>query len=393
MAGDPTTEAARISRGGPYYELQARLGLVRDDDLRPISRASIAVLITWAVPLVISIAEGNAFGKFADMPFLLYLPVLSRFLIGVGVLIAMEPLAEHHLAGVLKPLLDAPLLAPASHPAARTAASLAIRRRNSRLAEVICFGLACFLAIGAGFALYEFDERSWAFVVNDGTKSFSYAALWCVWISAPIYFFLITRWTWRIVVVALFLQSIAGLELRLTVTHPDGAGGIGFIGGFPNAYTLFVFALSCNLGAGVAERLISETINTTSYTAVMVSWLLITNGLLALPVLFFTKPLGDLKQRSLEVGQARSTRYELTKEHSVLSKTICGAPESEIKQFADVVDPSVIFQAAQKLTPFLIQRSALLPVSAAAILPLFAAGVTQLPIKDLFQILRKLLLF
>ena len=69
MNEDPTIEAVRISRGSLFYEMQARIGLVRDDQLRPVSRALFFVLIAWVVPLVISIFEGKAFGSFTDMPF------------------------------------------------------------------------------------------------------------------------------------------------------------------------------------------------------------------------------------------------------------------------------------------------------------------------------------
>jgi predicted NAD/FAD-binding protein len=94
---------------------------------------------------------------------------------------------------------------------------------------------------------------------------------------------------WRILIVTLLLRSIAALELRLTVTHPGGSGGIRFVGRFPNAYTLFVLALSCNLGAAIVEHLRTETITTTVYAAVMIAWVLITNGLLAFPALFFVR--------------------------------------------------------------------------------------------------------
>lgn len=393
MSEDPIKEAARISRGGLYYEMQARLGLVKEDQLRPAFRALFFVLIAWAAPLIISIFEGKAFGSFADMPFLLHLPVLSRFFIGVGLLIAMEPVVEHQLSTVLRPLLSPPLLAPGSHAAAVSAMALAVRRRNSRFAEIVCFGVACGLSVSAGFGLSAFDENSWAFVADSGGQSFSYAALWCLWISSPIYFFLVTRWVWRIVIVGLLLKSIADLELRLTVTHPDGAGGIGFLAGFPNAYTLFVLVLSCNLGAAIAEHMSAETINTTSFTAVMIIWLLVTNGLLALPALFFSKPLEDLKQKTLDIAQARATRHQLVQEHSLIEQSICGATEEEIKLASSVSDPGAIFKAARNLSTVLVQRSSLLPISAAAVLPVFAAGATQLPLKDLFQILRKLLLF
>lgn len=393
MNEDATIETVRISRGGLFYEMQARMGLVKEDQSRPIRRALLLVAITWAVPLVISGFEGKAFGSFSDMPFFLHLPVLSRFLVGVGLLILMEPVAEYQLAGILRPLLGPPLLAQDARGAAANAASRAVRRRNSRLAEIVCFAVACGFSVGAAIALKDFGENSWAFAADSQGRRFSYTALWCLWISSPIYFFLVARWIWRIVIVGLLLKSLATLDLRLTATHPDGAGGIGFVGGFPNAYTLFVLALSCNLDAGIAEHLNAQTITTTMFTGVMIAWLLITNGLLALPVLFFTEPLSDLKQRTLEVAQAQATQYQMFQEHDMLNMSITGATDDELGQAGSVSDPGVIFKSARNLSTVLIQRSSLLPISAAAVLPVFAAGATQLPLKDLFSVLRKLLVF
>ncbi|MFX0542452.1 hypothetical protein ACEWPM_012055 [Roseovarius sp. S4756] len=393
MNEDPTIEAARISRGGLYYRMQSRLGLVEEDQLRPVTRALLFVLIAWGAPVVISIFEGSAFGDTSETSFLLHLPVLSRFLVGISLLIAMEPVAERQLAAVLNPLLSRPLLATGSQAAAASAATLAVRRRNSSLAEIICFLIACGFSVGAAYTLGAFDEASWVFTIGSGGDRFSYTALWCLWVSSPIYFFLVARWIWRIVVVGLFLKAIAALELRLTVTHPDGAGGLGFVGAFPNTYTLFVLALSCNLGAAIAGHLNAETISATTFTAVMVIWVLITNGLLALPMLFFTGPLQDLQQRTQDIAQAQATRYHIAQEHSVLQESISKASEDEISSERPVSDPGAIFKAARNLSTVLIQRMALLPISAAAVLPVFAAGATQLPLKDLFQILRKLLLF
>ena len=50
------------------------------------------------------------------------------------------------------------------------------------------------------------------------------------------------------------------------------------------------------------------------------------------------------------------------------------------------------FEATRKMSTLLIDRSALVPVGAAALLPLVAAGATQMPYKELLGILKKLLL-
>ncbi|MFZ1428704.1 MAG: hypothetical protein WAS21_18270 [Geminicoccaceae bacterium] len=40
-----------IAHGGPFYELQARLGLLHQDALNAGRRALIAVALAWGVPL------------------------------------------------------------------------------------------------------------------------------------------------------------------------------------------------------------------------------------------------------------------------------------------------------------------------------------------------------
>jgi hypothetical protein len=57
-----------------------------------------------------------------------------------------------------------------------------------------------------------------------------------------------------------------------------------------------------------------------------------------------------------------------------------------------VTDASGIYDKARKLSVFLLSRSAVVPVGAAALLPLVAAGATEMPYKDLLNIAKKLLL-
>lgn len=55
-------------------------------------------------------------------------------------------------------------------------------------------------------------------------------------------------------------------------------------------------------------------------------------------------------------------------------------------------DPTQIYESAGKLSGLLVTRSGLLPVSAAALLPLVIAGATKLPIKEILMIMKRLLL-
>jgi hypothetical protein len=66
--------------------------------------------------------------------------------------------------------------------------------------------------------------------------------------------------------------------------------------------------------------------------------------------------------------------------------------DAEATAAGDVPDAAKLYAAAKKLSTYLISRSAILPVAAATLLPLVAAGATQLPFKELFKIARRLLL-
>jgi hypothetical protein len=66
------------------------------------------------------------------------------------------------------------------------------------------------------------------------------------------------------------------------------------------------------------------------------------------------------------------------------------------RQFAfekEIPDPSKMYESAKKMSANVFSRAAVLPVSAAALLPLLAAGATQLPFKELLKVVKRLLLF
>ena len=51
-----------LAHGGPFYDLQRLLGMLREDAFNAAPRALLFVAIAWGVPLVLSIVAGSAFG-------------------------------------------------------------------------------------------------------------------------------------------------------------------------------------------------------------------------------------------------------------------------------------------------------------------------------------------
>ena len=58
-----------LAHGGPFCGLQRQLGLLREDAFRAGSRALLFVTLAWAIPLILSFMEGNAFGQLSDNPY------------------------------------------------------------------------------------------------------------------------------------------------------------------------------------------------------------------------------------------------------------------------------------------------------------------------------------
>ena len=304
----------------------------------------------------------------------------------------MERLVEERLRAHLRQFVRAPLLAPGSQPAAVDAVVWALRRRDLPLAEMICAVAAYAITLGGAWLALGADASSWLVTVGPEGARLTAAGWWCALVSSPLFWFLLLRWLWRHAVWGLLLRDLARLELRLVATHPDGAGGLAFIGQYPNAFAAFVFALSCVLGAAIARTLLQGELTAPAYGQLMAAWLVVVIILFGAPLLAFTRPLRQLKEATLLVAGSVATRRERAVERELLGDNIAAPADAEAKAAGETPDPAKLYAAAKSLSTFLISRSAIVPVAAAALLPLVAAGATQLPVRELLKIARSLLL-
>ena len=381
-----------IARGGPFYDLQERLGLLREQALHASSRAAILVGLAWGVPLLLSALSGHAIGPAASRPFLLDLGAWARFFIAIGIFVLMERMVEERLRVHLRQFVRAPLLAPGATPAAAEAVVRALRRRDARLAELVCVVLAYAITLTGAELFLAGTASSWIVTVGPEGARLTLAGWWCAFVSSPLFWFLLLRWLWRHAVWGLLLRDLAGLELRLVATHPDGAGGLAFIGQYPNAFAAFVFALSCVLGAAIAHLLLQEGLTPAAYGQLMAAWLIVVMILFGAPLLAFTRPLQRLKEATLLAAASAATRRERAVERELLGSNMAAPADAEATAAGDIPDAAKLYAAAGKLSTFLISRATILPVAAAALLPMVAAGATQLPFKELLKIARHLLL-
>jgi len=381
-----------LAHGGPFYALQRQLGLLREDAFRASSRALLFVALAWGVPLVFSMIAGTAYGPATDSPYLLDPGPWARFFVAIALFLLMEKKLEKQLRTYLLQFVRAPLLAPGSLESAATAVTRALKRRDAKTAEAVCLLIAALISLALCQRLLTLDATTWAVQGAPDGNRLTLAGWWAVIVSNTLFAFLLLRWLWRLCIWGLLLRELAGLELRLVAAHPDGHAGLGFLGNYPNAYAPFVFAFSCVLGAAVANELLDGTLTTTTYGFIMAGWLLVILVLFAIPLQAFNKPLGKLKEQTLFSYSARATQHHRAVERELLGRNVAAAEDGDAATTDDIPDPAKAYAATGKLSSMLVSRTVLLPLSAAALLPLVAAGTTQLPLKDILKVMKRLLL-
>lgn len=375
------------SHGGPFYELQARLHLLHARSLRVRQRAVLFVAIAWGVPLLLGVPHSLLLAKGS---YLADLSVWGRFFFAVAAFILAEEQVERGLRTRLDQFVRAPLLAPKDMPVAAKAVSVALRQRDSRVAEIVSAFLAIVVAIGSFLLLKSSNVTSWAVSHSAEANVLTAAGWWSVVVSMPLCYFLMFRGLWRHYVWARLLRKIARLEMRLVATHPDGRGGLGFLAEYPNAYMFFVFGMSSLVAAALAKNLIHGTVSIAVFSTVMATWLAIVIALFALPLSAFSPPLALLKQRTLLWLGAEATRYHRAVERKQFGRNVFADGGKEIDE--DLADPTKLFDTARKLSSVLTNRSAILPVTAAALIPFAITGALWIPFDEVMSALKKLLL-
>ena len=111
----------------------------------------------------------------------------------------------------------------------------------------------------------------------------------------------------------------------------------------------------------------------------------------AFPLLAFSKPLSELKERSLQILAARATLAHRAAERALIGRNVVANDAAEADPDHTVPDPSGQYAVSKKLSVFLMSRSAIAPLAGAALVPFAIAGATKLPYKEVFALVKKLL--
>ena len=372
-----------LTKGGPFFKLMVRSGLMKPEFARPARRATFLAVFTWLPLLILSLVQGLAFDGPVELPFLWDFAVHVRFLLCVPLLIIAEVLLDARTRAVVKHFVDSKLVQVKDYPAFESVVRQAGRLRDSLLAEAIIVGVVIVSVI---FLRIEYlgSASTWQVLVSEAGRIRTLAGWWYLFLAIPFFQFLVSRWVWRFLIWSHFLRSLSKMDLRLIPIHPDLAAGLGFLSPAQAKYGIIVFAVSSVIAAKIGEEILYGGASLLDYKIIIGGYVVMMLIVLLAPLLVFTPKLLMVKRRGLLEYSALGNEYTEAFDRKWIRKEVPeGEPllgSSDIQSLADLGNS---FQFVRNMRAFPIDRNSILPIVVATVLPMLPLVLTVYPFDEL----------
>jgi hypothetical protein len=380
--------------GGPLYQLVRRAHLSGGALELLYRRLVVITLFAWLPLLILSVLGGRAWGDAVRVPFLLDVDVHARFLIAVPLLIVAELVVHQRMRPLVRQFLERGLIADVSRARFDAAMASAQRLRNSVLAEILLIVFVYLVGVLYIWPRYAvLDVATWFATPADGGRRLSPAGWWFVYVSLPVFQFLLFRWYFRMFVWIRFLWQVTRCELNVIPTHPDRAGGLGFLTNTVIAFAPLLTAHGALLAGTIANRIFFRGATLPDFKIELIIvpavLLLIVLG----PLLFFTPHLATARRAGLRAYGTLAQRYVREFDDKWLRG---GAPAGEallgsgdIQSLADLGNSFEIVRG-MRMVPF--ERNMVVQLAVVTLVPVAPLALTMVSLEELLKRLLQVVL-
>ncbi|WP_010585497.1 hypothetical protein [Schlesneria paludicola] len=357
-----------------------------------LTRVVVLVAVTWIPLLLLSLASGHAVSGRVDVP-LLHDPALyGRFLFVLPVLELAEVVVALSLIVQVRHFIQSAIIPEQERTRFIAAVNEVIRIRVSIYAELAIAALAWGISITMRLIIMRGEASSWEHLDSSITP----AGWWYALVSLPVLLFFLIRWLFIFSLWALFLFRVSRLDLRLTPTHPDHAGGLGFLGWGLASFASVLMAVSAVISAGFAYEILHghESLDRLKYHVIV--FVILAIIVIHMPLLAFAGGLSRLRFRGLLNYSRLVLRHDRAFDEKWIenpqpatkaSEPLLGS--SDVQSLADIAT-AYNHVDDMWLIPFDLKGFAVLVVS--ALLPMVPLIATVIPLNEILPKLLELLL-
>jgi hypothetical protein len=380
--------------GGPAYRLMQRIGLIQGTGPSFGRRMIGFLLITWVPLLLFSLIEGRALGPTPRESLLLDFATYARFFLAVPLLFIAEVIVGPRLRTAGLHFVQANFVRPEELPAVEAAIVRVGRRREALVPELVMLGIALF---GAWYLSLETwsggTAATWNSATLKGGTGLSLTGLWYHFVAVPILQFFVLRWLWRLLLWTCFLREMARLKLNLVATHPDRAGGLGFLGTAHLSLAIFAFALSCILSGHVAFQVYFEAVPIETFKVLFAVYLVLMELICLGPLVIFVPRLARTRREGLRQYSLLADTYNRAFEQKWVKGQ--APPDEPLLGSADIqslADLGNSFGMIREMKPVPFSRQQMLQIAVIASLPGLPLIFLVMPVGELLKLLAGALL-
>ena len=372
-----------LIRGGPFYRLQQSTRLIAPDEWNVGRRITFVIAVAW-VPLVLM---KLLFNRGSLTPFLRDYGMNVRVFIAVPVLIAAQPLMESIFRKMVNHIYAARLLDDEDLPRMDELLARLVRLRDSWLPEVIILLL---VAVRTMFIYQtQLPQYPWMTYGTGNDLHLTLTGWYALLVSAPILQFLVGLTLWKWLLWTVFAFRFSKFNLRIVASHPDGNGGLGFLGMTPLAFAPLACATTIVIGATFRRQILHEGAHLNHFVlpAIVLAAIFL---IMALgPLAFFVPRLAAARRKGMMdyaiLGQIQSTDFH---EKWIVARVghdgeFMGAPE-----ISTLCDYGQAYEKIEDMKPFPLDKGALIGLALAVVIPALPTVVAEIP---LVVILKQLL--
>jgi len=382
-----------LFEGGPVYRLEQKLGLVRDGRKRSGHLALFVLLIAWAPMPLLAAAQGLAIGPTRLESFLLDFAINVRLLVTMPVFLLGEAICRAQLITVVQQFVEAGLVKDESRAQFDATVRDTVRLTRFWRTDAVLVSLAYLHSAGALVVLlFELQESTWRVPMKDGHAFISLAGGWFFLVAFPLYSFLMWRWLLRIALWWRLLWKISRLDLRLSPSHRDGAGGLEFLSNSLGAFAPYVFGVTSLAAAIVADFVVYEGDSPLQYQWHVVGLVAFLIILVAGPALFFLRSLYKAREEAIfRYGALASRDIQRIEEKWLTEGPVSGDTESSMPDFRSITHLGHSVTAVHKMSLIPVNKEDVILLVIIALLPFIPVLATQVPIGEILSVVLKIL--
>ena len=377
-----------VVQGGPLFQLLVRSRLATPA-LELLTRRIVVIsLFAWLPLLILSVVDGKAWGG-VGLPFLHDIEMQIRFLIALPLLIGAELLVHQRLRLVVGQFIERDIITEAVRPRFREIIAAAMKLRNSVAVELMLFvvtfvgGYYLWSTI-SGIEKIGVHAGTWHGTATGNGLQLTPAGYWYIFVSRPLFQFIVVRWYFRLFIWARFLWQSSRLELNLIPTHPDRAAGLGFLGGSSAAFAPLLMAQGALLAGLMANPIFFGGASLPDFKMEIIGVALFLLLIVLGPLLFFSSCLMRAKRIGLREYGMLASRYvrefdrKWVRGGATADEHLIGS--GDIQSLADLGNS---FQVIRDIRPFPFSRDTVIQLVASILIPVSPLVLTMIPLEEL----------